>query len=242
MTRSADENSNSKRCKGTCGVPTKSDQLIEQMSQFGATQLIGLRPGNISQSTIHLILTTAFFTGAIIHLNKPLGASKKEYLHALTEFLAEKFKISNKNAKGSVESNARLYKRFILIEKCFNHGWAAAQSWGSNTPNTEDSLESLLKQYQDIGMSDLSVEGVKEETITPPPVVKTITHVEPAPASRHKIKPRKSGRPFFWLTLMAIATTVTYFSLHPEQIPPELKIQFHYWLLKIEHTKLPFLN
>ena len=219
-----------------------SSELSSQLASFGKAQLTDLAPRDISKSTIHLILTTAFFTGAVINLSKPLHATKKTYLDALTHFLAGNFGLGLENAKGSVESNARLYKRYVLIEKCFNHGWASAQSWGKGEPNTEDALKVLINKYRNLSMSNLSIEGVKEEKVAPPPEIEAIAHPEPAPLAKHApTKPRRRvGLIIFWLTVSTLAAIVAYFGLHPEQIPHELSTFFQHTLARIKEAGFAF--
>lgn len=201
-------------------MATSSAQLSQQLEQFGKSQLAGISARKICDTTVHLILTTAFFTGASIGLAKATKAPKKAYITALQELLKQNFGLSEKNAAGMIETNARMYKRYKLIDKIYNAGWHAAQSWLKNNHETDDALKSLLEEYRDLNMSGINVEGIKEEKAVTPPEVEIIAHVEPVHTPP---PPRRWGRLVFWLLLiLTIEAAAAYFWLYPEQLPLDL--------------------
>jgi len=191
----------------------------EQLAQFGERQLAELSTRDICASTVHLILATAFFSGAAIGLAKPLKADKKTYLAALRHLLETHFGLSADNAAGMVESNARLYKRYVLIEKIYNAGAKSALDWHKDSANVEPALKALLTQYQTLSMSGLNIEGIKESK--PAPVeIEAIIPVEVAP---EVVAPSpRWRRRLLWLLFIALLGLIGYGILFPEQLPPQL--------------------
>ena len=168
---------------------------------------------------MHLIFSTAFFTGASIGIAKQLKTPKRIYLASLTHLLEKHFGLSADNAAGMIESNARLYKRYTLIEKIYNAGWQSAINWQQDPSRRDTQLKSLLAQYHSLSMSNLNVEGIKEQ-IAAPPEVEVIAPMEPA-ITITIAKPRW-GRRIFWLLFISLLALAGYFSLFPEQIPLQL--------------------
>jgi len=191
----------------------------DQLAQFGDTQLTELSTRDICASTVHLILATAFFTGAAIGLAKSLKTPKKIYLASLQRFLETHFGLSGDNAQGMVESNARLYKRYILIEKIYNAGMQAARDWQPDTDGNTSALKTLLTKYQTLNMSGLNIEGIKE-TKPAPVEIETIAQVEPAPVALTS-PPRWGGR-LFWLIFVLLLGLLAYGLLFPTHIPAPL--------------------
>jgi hypothetical protein len=205
--------------KESSDVAISSEQFSQQLAQFGKNQLADISTRKICNTTVHLILATAFFTGASIGLAKATRAPKKAYITALQQLLEENFGLSEKNAAGMVAANARLYKRYKLIEKIYNAGWQAAQSWVKNNDETGNTLKALLEEYHDLDMSSINIDGTKEEKTAPPPEVEAIAHVEPV----HIAPPRRWGRLVFWLLLiLTIEAAAAYFWFFPEQLPLDL--------------------
>ena len=201
-------------------MATSSAQLSQQLEQFGKSQLADVSTRKICDTTVHLILTTAFFTGASIGLAKATKAPRKAYITALQELLKQNFGLSEKNAAGMIETNARMYKRYKLIDKIYNAGWQAAQSWLEKNHETDDTLKNLLEEYRELDMSSINVDGIKEEKAVTPPEVEIIAHVEPAQAPP---PPRRWGRLVFWLLLiLTIEAAAAYFWFYPEQLPLDL--------------------
>ena len=191
----------------------------QQLEQFGEAQLAGLSTRDICASTVHLILSTAFFIGAAIAIAKPLKASKTIYLASLREFLEKHFGLSAKNAAGMIESNARLYKRYTLIENIYNAGVRSAIDWCEDPRIRDNRLKGLIAQYHDLSMSGLNIEGIKEPVVAPVEV-EAIIHVEPAVVI--PVAEPRWGRRLFWLVLFGLIASASYFVLFPEHIPPQL--------------------
>lgn len=193
------------------------------LNQFGESQLTGIATQDIRKSTVHLILTTAFFSGAAMSMAKLSDTSKRSYLNALTDFLAQHFGLSTENASGLIESNARLYKRYVLIEKTYNAGWQSARHWHQQPDTQNDSLKTLLKQYQDLSMSGLNIEGIKKQQAAPVEVeIAAPTAPEPiieTPATRWKAK-------LALITFIALIGAIAYVALYTNLFPtlqPALK-------------------
>lgn len=180
------------------------------LKQFGDTQLSGVASRDIHTSTAHLILATVFFTGASIGLAKQAKASKKTYLDTLAKFFENHFGINGEKATGMVESNARLYKRYMLIEKVYTAGWEAARDWYQDPNVQSDELKSLLKKYKDLSMSDLSIEGTKEQKVAPAEI-EAIIPVASEPVVIET--PSHSRRTVLLFILLAEIVCVAYFSL-----------------------------
>lgn len=197
------------------------DRLSQQLTRFGDSQLAGLSPRTICQSTAHLILTTAFFTGAVISLAKSCRASKQDYLAVLQQFLAERFGLSSHNAAGMIESNARLYKKYKLIENIYHSGWRSAEHWQQHNDKPDGMLASLLAQHHDLSMSQLHIAGTKEQPVAPAEVEEIIP-VETRSEVVTADKPRRHW--LRWLLFLTITATVVYFSLYPQHIPPSLRL------------------
>lgn len=180
----------------------------DRLKQYGETQLAGISTHDIQKSTVHLILTTAFFTGAAMGMAKLLETPKTAYLNSLHHLLKEHFGLTTDNAAGLIQSNARLYKRYVLIEKIYTAGWESARNWCRQADTQSDSLKTLLKQYQDLSMSGLNIEGIKEQTVDAPIEVETIV----ATASRPVVEemPTRWKRKTFLIMLLALFGGATY--------------------------------
>ena len=212
------------------------DTLASQLKKFGKIQLASVSAHDIRISSVHLILTVAFFTGAILAMAKAFNAPKKIYLKILYLFLEENFGLSNNNASGMIESNARLYKRYVLVEKIYNAGWEAAENDVkaegqchdisndiSNDINFElndvnnhknnAALKDLLYQYHDLSMSELNIEGSKEQKVETPKI-EEIEPIVPEPIVP-VIQPRKSRKFLLFLIVILLTCGGYYFIINP---------------------------
>jgi hypothetical protein len=171
----------------------ETDKLREQLTQFGQSQLGNLKPAQIAGITAHLVVSVAFFTGAIIYLASMRGIKKSHYLPALQDYLSDTFGLPANHAVGLVESNARLYKRYNLIENIYKQGWQTAQAWNNTPSQVTPQLESLLQEHKDLSMSALSLEGIKEEKAAP----KEVEEIAPMPEPVIEAK-----RPFPWVRVV----------------------------------------
>lgn len=161
----------------------ETEKLQQQLKQFGQTQFGTRKPAEIAGTTAHLIMSVAFFTGATIQLASMRGMKKADYLPALQDYLSETFKLPAKNAAGLIESNARLFKRYKLIDSIYKKGWQTAQAW-SNKEAVNAQLDALLQKHKDLNMSALNVEGIKEEKVAPVEVEEIIPTPEPVVVER----------------------------------------------------------
>lgn len=195
------------------------NQHLQQLNQFGDAQLSELSRRDICASTVHLILTTAFFTGAAIALASQLKTPKSTYLASLREFLENNFGLSAKNAAGMIESNARLYKRYILIENIFNTGRKSVLEGTPETGAKDRSLKGILVQYKELSMSALSIEGIKEQIVVAPKVEPIIQEEPVAPVI---IEKPRWGRRLLWVLLIALVALTGYFLVFTQQLPSQL--------------------
>jgi hypothetical protein len=202
-------------------VVNANENISQQLTRFGDSQLAPLSPRNICQSTAHLILATAFFSGAAIGLAKNCHASKQDYLAALQQFLCDRFGLSSANAKGMIESNARLYKKYKLIENIYHSGWCSAQEWSQQPDTTGNTLAELLSKHHDLSMSQLHIEGTKEERAPTPVEVEEIIPVEATPVQEVVQKPWRQR--VLWLVFIAVVAGIIYLGLYPQYIPPIVK-------------------
>lgn len=198
------------------------------LAQFGESQLAELSTRDICASTVHLILATAFFSGAAIGFAKPLKTEKKIYLNSLRDFLETHFRLSTKNAVGMIESNARLYKRYVLIEDIYNAGMKAALDWHKDTASNNSALKNLLSQYQNLSMSGLNIEGIKE----PKPAPVEVENIVPMETPHISVAtPPRWGRRLFWLLFIILLGLMVFAAMFPEKIPAEflhlLPADFH---------------
>jgi hypothetical protein len=199
---------------------SNSEDVAAQLTAFGQAQLASLRTRDITDTTVHLILTVAFFTGATIQFASRHKLPKSRYLPALQDFLASTFGLDGKHAAGLVESNTRLYKNYTLIEQVYNSGWRSAQDWTQDKQQATDALQALLKKYRNLSMADLGIEGVKEKA--PAPItVEISTKPEPVATTASVTKPPRRLLP--WLIVLTLLGVAVYFSLFPEQLPPALQ-------------------
>lgn len=146
-------------------VNTNTHSFADQLEHFAERQLASVSMRDIHASTVQLLLCTVFFTGAAIAIARCTDTPKKTYLAALRRLLIERFGLSDERAAGMIESNARLYKRFVLIEKVYHAGWTAAGDPQPADARTATELKALLKKYRDLGMSGLNIEGTKQQAI-----------------------------------------------------------------------------
>jgi len=192
-------------------VDSLQPSFSDQLDQFGAAQLAGVSTHDIHTSTIHLILSTVFFTGAAIGMAKQSNTPQKTYLSILCAFLENNFGLNSDKASGMIESNARLYKRYVLIEKIYNAGWAAARDWNQESGKQNDELKALLNQYRDLSMSDLSIEGTKEQVVAAPVEVEKIVATASQPVVEET--PTRWKRKALLITLLALIGGATYAAL-----------------------------
>lgn len=142
---------------------------------------------------------------------KQSNTAKKIYLSTLHIFLENHLGLNSEKAAGMIKSNARLYKRYVLIEKIYKAGWKAAGNWNQQTDDKNGELKSLLKKYQNLSMTDLSLEGTKEQKVVPPEVAP----VEPSIPTKVIIAPPSTHwrRTVLLLILLAEVIGVAYLSL-----------------------------
>lgn len=197
-----------------------AEKFSAQLHAFSHSQLAKLKPAEINRITSHQMIATAFFSGATLFFARQLQAQKAVYMAALKQLLMTDFGLAEKNAAGLIESNARLYKRYRLIENAFNSGWQSAQGWTLAPEQGEPSLHALLKKYHDLSMSNLHIEGIKEPKDARV-VVEEIVETVATPAAAHGRRPLWPGlRALFILALLAL---VSYALLFPQQLPGALR-------------------
>lgn len=197
------------------------DNFTQQLDAFCRQQVALLQASDITKITTHLIITAAFFTGAAIYFSKACKVSKAVYLSAVKNILMENFNLAAENAEGLLESNSRMYKRYMLIEKIYKLGWKAAQIWQKNPDAGSNTLSKLLKKYQNLSMSDLAIEGVKE-AIPIPAAEKTYTQTKTVTkAGRKTSKPHRAV--LLWLLMTALMAATLLGVLFPQYLSPTLE-------------------
>jgi hypothetical protein len=183
------------------------EKLFDALSRFGKLQLHGINARDIPQVTAHLMVATAFFTGAAIQLASRQHLPKSVYLPALQRYLTHTFGLPERNAAGLVESNARLYKRYVLIENIYNQGWQAGKEWQEKNGKAASALTPLLRRYRDLSMSTLGVEGIKKKTAATREV-EDIAAAAPVPQAA----PQRASRLWlWWLLLLAVTAAGAYY-------------------------------
>jgi hypothetical protein len=189
---------------------TPSDALFETLTRFGDHQLRGIKARDIHRVTAHLMVATVFFTGATIQLASRRRLPKAVYFPALQRYLSHTFGVPDKNAAGLVESNARLYKRYQLIENIYNQGWRAAKAWQDGDEQGSSLLEPLLRRYHDLSMSTLGREGVKAQPVATPEV-EEVAAAPPPPTPA----PKRGRGWLVWLSLLLLgAAAAAYYWLY----------------------------
>lgn len=197
------------------------DNFTQQLDAFCQQQIASLQTAEITKVTTHLIITTAFFTGAAIYFAKISKVSKNVYLDALKNILMESFNLAAKNAQGLLESNNGLYKRYRLIDKIYDIGWQAAQIWHKEPAASSNTLGKLLKKYQNLGMSDLAIEGIKEE-MPMPAAREANTQTRPVKkAGRRNLNPRLVV--LLWLLMASLIGAMLLIVFFPQYLPPTLE-------------------
>ena len=184
-----------------------TENLFDTLSRFGAAQLQGINAKAVPRVTAHLMVATAFFTGATIQLAGRQRLPKSVYLPALQRYLTSTFGLPERNAAGLVESNARLYKRYVLIENIYNQGWQAGKAWSERDGQEASALGPLLDRYRDLSMSTLGREGIKEKAVAASPEVEEIAAEAAVPQAAPK---RASRRWLWWLLLLGAAAAAVY--------------------------------
>lgn len=183
-----------------------TEELFDTLSRFGKDQLKGINASDIPQVTAHLMVATAFFTGAAIQLASRDRLPKSVYLPALHRYLTHTFGLPERNAAGLVESNARLYTRYVLIENIYNQGWQAGKAWREIDGQGASALLPLLQRYHDLSMATLDREGIKKKPVATREV-EEIAAVEPAPQAASK----RASRRWLWsLLLLAVIAAAAY--------------------------------
>lgn len=185
--------------------------FTDQLNQFGESQLANVSAHDLHTSTVQLLLATVFFTGAAISIAKVTNTPRNTYHPLLRIFLQNNFGLSAERATGMIESNARLYKRFVLIERIYHAGWNAARDWNPASSNQSDdqnnTLKELLKKYHNLSMSELNIEGTKEQLIEPP-------KAEVIPAAEPEVvivtPPSQWRRNLVLILLVVLISAVTY--------------------------------
>jgi hypothetical protein len=195
-----------------------SDPLTDALKQFGEVELANISASDLRASTVHLILATTFFTGALMGMAKLNNVPRPVYLRTLRIFFERRFGLNADHASGMIESNARLFKRYVLIERVFNAGRLAGLEWQKQGKVQGNELKLLLDKYPDLSMSGLNVEGTKEPKAPEPkpePVV-TVKTVTPQPES----PPTRWGRTLLLLILLMLLICIGGAFLFEQQLSP----------------------
>lgn len=196
-----------------------ADDFQQQLEAFCRKQLARQRPQDITRVTTHLILSTAFLTGATIHLAKARQIAKPVYLAALKKVLSDTFRLADKNADGLIESNARMYKHYKLIENIYNSGWRSAQAWLEHPQQGGDELNALLQQYHNLAMTDLGIEGVKQK-----PAAAPVAEAPAAPAAVvDNVRRARPYRVILLSLLLVLLLALLGGVLLPQFLPPALQ-------------------
>ncbi|MDT8384438.1 MAG: hypothetical protein RRB22_08485 [Gammaproteobacteria bacterium] len=182
---------------------TDTRPFANHLQQFAEHQLSGVSMRDIHASTVQLLLSTVFFTGAAIAIARRADTPKKIYLPVLRRLLIDRFGLSDERAAGMIESNARLYKRYVLIEKVYHAGWTAASDPRPADAQAATELKALLKKYQDLGMSGLNIEGTKQQSID----TAVDEAVRPAEAEAVFVPPSSHWRQNALLVLLVVLLT-----------------------------------
>jgi hypothetical protein len=212
--------------------PQTQTRHHEQLSRLADEQLAALSTHDICASTVHLILAVAFFTGAAIGLAKQLRQPKNIYLASLRSLLQTRFGLEAHNASGMIESNARLYKRYVLIEKIYNAGLQAALA--GRQPRDHHALKSLLTEYADLSMSGLNIEGTKEPSSVPSEVA-ALEEIAPI-ISKLATQPSHRGRTLFLLLMIALITSGAFFLFYRDGLAamfPDLQPVVATWIERL---------
>lgn len=204
---------------------SQSDALTAELKKFGDAQLAEISASDLRASTVHLILATSFFTGAVMGMAKLNNVPRNVYLYTLRVFFEKRFGLNADHAAGMIESNGRLFKRYVLIDRVFNAGRLSGLEWhktNSSQNNVQgNELKLLLDKYPDLSMSGLNVEGTKEEKKAPAPkpapvvTVETVTEIPEPP-------PTRWGRTLLLLILLMLLICVGGVFLFEQQLTPYL--------------------
>lgn len=196
-----------------------TDPLAQLLKQFGEAQLAEISTHDLRASTVHLILATAFFTGATIGMAKLHNVPRTAYLRTLRIFLERRFGLNADHAKGMIESNARLYKRYVLVERIYNAGLLAATDWCKQDKVQGNELKLLLDKYPDLSMSGLNIEGTKEQKAAPVEV-EVIAESKPVTTELVTPPPTRWGRTLLLLLLLIILISIGGAFIFEKQLLP----------------------
>jgi len=202
---------------------TLTTQLTAQLDQFGKAQLTEVSTRDLRASTVHLILATAFFTGAAIGMAKLSDTPRKVYLRVLRIFLEKRFGLNADHATGLVESNARLYKRFVLIELIYNAGWLSASEWCKHPDTPNDELKLLLTKYKDLSMTGLNIEGTKQKATAPADIEHSVAVEKPLLVATTPTRSRRNTLLVLLIVLFASIGYLVFYTDHLSSLLPVLK-------------------
>lgn len=138
----------------------ETDSLGEQLTSFGHHEFSAVGIGEIAQSTAAMVCACSFIAGGLKYFAVQTKASKEEYFRVLSRYIAETFNMTMDNAFGFVESNERLFHKYLLIEKAYRLGYTAAQDDSGDDDHEHVHFKNFYERYQHVTMSDLDIEGI----------------------------------------------------------------------------------
>ena len=137
-----------------------SESLYKRLQAFGKGQFEYIDQEQFKSNSANLTASISFLTGAIRAMAEHEDLEDYDTVQVLQRYIMAKFNMPRPNARGVIESNQRLAKKYVFLEDAFREGREAATAWcqDENTPLLH--LNDFLRQHDDITMSDLGKKGV----------------------------------------------------------------------------------
>lgn len=186
--------------------------LYKRLQTFGKRQFEHIDPEQFKSNSANLTATISFLVGSIHALAEHIDLQDYDHMPILQRYVMAKFKMPRPNARGIIESNDRLYKKYTYLENAYNEGREAAAAWCQDENAPAMSLNTFLQQYNDVTMSDLAKEGVREESSEQETESDPVPETTPDTTVKPDQAPSRSVRPvfLFWFAAVLVLAVMNF--------------------------------
>ncbi|HEY5603416.1 MAG TPA: hypothetical protein VIM41_09920 [Gammaproteobacteria bacterium] len=142
-------------------IKSDFDDTQKILLSFAKAQLSNIDTARIKKNSFQFFAITAFLYGAVQQLGKQSTLPVQLVNKYLCSVLCDAFRLPQYNGEGLVSSINRMMEEYYLLENIYREGEAAAERWLTHDEADCAELKTLLGNYQEFTMLDMSAAGMK---------------------------------------------------------------------------------